>query len=89
MFTHQFFDLLLNLDNLWQVKSVDADYNLSEIRINIDYIGDQAESPDTLESCPIYDHAPKRTWRHLDTMQYKTYIVSARKLPIFQNSFQK
>jgi len=22
----------------------------------------------------IYDHAPNRTWHHLDTMQYKTYI---------------
>ncbi len=74
MFTHQFFDLLLNLDDSWQVKSVDADYNLSEIKINIDYIGNQAKCPDTLENCMIYDHASNRTWRHLDTMQYKIYI---------------
>jgi|TARA_B110000046_G_C12967488_1_gene387409 transposase len=74
MFTHQFFDLLLNLDDSWQVKTVDADYNLSEIKINIRYVGNQAECPDTLEHCSIYDHAPNRTWRHLDTMQYKTYI---------------
>ncbi|MBZ0099477.1 MAG: ISL3 family transposase, partial [Taibaiella sp.] len=27
-----------------------------------------------MEECPIYDHAPERKWRHLDTLQYKTYI---------------
>lgn len=74
MFTHQFFDLLLNLDEDWQVKKVEADYKLSEINVFIEFIGKQAESPDTMEMCKLYDHAPVRTWRHLDTMQYKTYI---------------
>ncbi len=27
MFTHQFFDLLLNLEDNWQVKEVEADCN--------------------------------------------------------------
>ena len=35
MFTHQFFDLLLNLDDDWQVKKVEADYRLSDINIYI------------------------------------------------------
>ncbi len=74
MFTHQFFDLLLNLEDNWQVKKVEADYNLSEINVFIEFIGNQAKSPDTMEMCKLYDHAPERTWRHLDTMQYKTYI---------------
>ena len=74
MFTHQFFDLLLNLENNWQVKRVEADYKLSEINVFIEFIGNQAESPDTMETCKLYDRAPERTWRHLDTMQYKTYI---------------
>jgi len=29
--------------------------------------------------CKIYDHAPQRKWRHLDTMDYKTFILC--KLP--------
>ena len=74
MFTHQFFDLLLNLEDNWQVKNVEADYKLTEINVFVDFIGNQAESPDTMEMCKLYDHAPERTWRHLDTMQYKTYI---------------
>ncbi len=74
MFTHQFFDLLLNLDEYWQVKSVKADYRLSDVNILIEFTGKQAECPNTKDLCKIYDHAPLRTWRHLDTMQYKTYI---------------
>ena len=83
MFIHQFFDLLLNLDENWQVKQVEADYKLSEIKIIIEFTGKQAECPNTLEMCKIYDHAPDRTWRHLDTMQYKTYISC--KLPRVMN----
>lgn len=74
MFTHQFFDLLLNLDEDWQVTKVDADYRLSDVNITIEHMGKQAECPTTMEMLKIYDHAPNRTWRHLDTMQYKTYI---------------
>lgn len=87
MFTHQFFDLLLNLDEDWQVKKVEADYRLSDIKIIIEFIGKQAECPNTLEMCKLYDHAPERSWRHLDTMQYKTYISC--KLPRVRNKHGK
>jgi len=84
MFTHQFFDLLLNLDDDWQVVNVEADYSVSDIKIVIKYIGKKALCPETLESCILYDHAPQRKWRHLDTMQYKTYISC--ELPRIKNS---
>ncbi len=29
---------------------------------------------ETGDLCAVYDHAPLRSWRHLDTMQYKTFI---------------
>jgi transposase len=35
---------------------------------------DDLEDEETGEFCKIYDYAPMREWRHLDTMQYKTYI---------------
>jgi transposase len=69
MFTHQFFDLLLNLDDAWQVVNVEADYSVSDIKIVIKYMGKKALCPETLELCSLYDHAPKRAWRHLDTIQ--------------------
>lgn len=84
MFTHHFFDLLLNLDENWQVKKVEADYKLSDVKLIIEYIGKQAQCPNSLETCSIYDHAPSRSWRHLDTMQYKTYLSC--RLPRVKNS---
>ena len=74
MFTHQFFDLLLNLTDDWQVKDVRADYKNNEVFIDIKHIGNKKFLSDKSEGTVIYDHAPRRTWRHLDTMQYKTYI---------------
>jgi len=74
MFSEQLFDLILNLGDEWKVERVYANFKTEEIDVIIGYIGKEAEDPDTLEMCPIYDHTPNRRWRHLDTMQYKTYI---------------
>lgn len=84
MFTHQFFDLLLNLNEDWQVYEVDANYNNDEVRIKIQFIGKHIDCSETLKGYNIYDHAPEREWRHLDTMQYKTYISC--KLPRYKRN---
>ncbi len=84
MFTHQFFDLLLNLDEDRQVTEVEADHRSCEVRMLIEFRGRMAECPKTFELCSIYDRAPEREWRHLDTMQYKTYIRC--KLPRVKNA---
>lgn len=87
MFTGQFFDLLLKLSDEWQVTDVTANHKSEEVKIKIAYIGKQAECPNSLEMFNIYDHAPERTWRHLDTMQYKTYISC--RLPRVKNKSGK
>lgn len=74
MFTEQFFDLLLNLDDSWKVDNVTANYLKNEIYIDLIYTERIAECPKTKEILKVYDLAPKRQWRHLDTMQYKTFI---------------
>lgn len=74
MFTENFFTLLLNLEDGWVVKSVESNLKTSEIYIHVEYLSNEFEDPETGEKCRLYDHAPKRKWRHLDTMQYKTYI---------------
>ncbi len=84
MFTHQFFDILLNLDQDWQVYDVDANYKEEDVIIKIKYIGKEIRCPITSDMYKIYDHAPERVWRHLDTMQYKTYISCS--LPRFKNN---
>ncbi|HOF16292.1 MAG TPA: ISL3 family transposase [Bacteroidales bacterium] len=74
MFSEQLFDLILNLDDEWKVELVKANFKTEEVDVYVEYIGKEAQDPDTFEMYPIYDHAPSRRWRHLDTMQYKTYI---------------
>ena len=77
MFSEQFFDLLLNFGDNWKVERVYVNMVTDEVNVFIDYIGKEAEDPETFEKYSIYDHAPLRRWRHLDTMQFKTYINSS------------
>jgi len=74
MFTENFFKLLLNLEEGWEVKTVSTDITKSEVSIEIACTLRELEDKETGEMCKIYDHAPERSWRHLDTMQYQTYI---------------
>ena len=75
MFTENFFTLLLDLEDGWVVKSVESNINSSEVFIHIECLLKEFEDQKTGEICKFYDHAPVRKWRHLDTMQYKTYIT--------------
>ena len=74
MFSEQFFDLLLDFGDDWKVDTVKADFLLEEVDIFVSYVGSKAECSDTMEMCSIYDYRESRRWRHLDTMQFKTYI---------------
>jgi transposase len=75
VFTENFFTLLLNLEDGWSVRSIRSDLNASEVYIKIECQLREFSDPETEDICKFYDYAPERTWRHLDTMQYKTYIT--------------
>jgi len=74
MFSEQFFDLLLNFGDDWKVDNVKVNSLSGEVDVFVSFIGSKAECPDSLEMCPVYDHRETRRWRHLDTMQFKTFI---------------
>jgi len=74
MFTENFFNVLLNLEDNWVVSNVETDLNKGEVYINIECKLHRVEDEETGDLCQIYDHTPMRIWRHLDTMQYKTFI---------------
>ena len=74
MFTENLFTKLLQLEQGWIVKSVETDLTEQEIYIEISCILDHLVDEETGEVCKFYDRAPVRSWRHLDTMQYKTFI---------------
>lgn len=81
--TVDFFQKLLHFDSNWTVEDVHTNDKTSEVEIKIHYTGSKARCPETNEECGLYDHAPERKWRHLDTMQYKTFIVCS--LPRIKN----
>src|ERR1043165_896458 len=65
---------LLGLETPWTVANVEL--KVKEQRVDV-----WAEHGDTVWPCPecgksfaLYDHAPERSWRHLDSCQFMTYL---------------
>lgn len=68
---------LLQLTEGWEVKSVDLDMKVRRVSLRLEHRrGVRVICPECGASCTIADHAPERTWRHLDTMQYETVLVA-------------
>lgn len=68
---------LLQLTGGWEVKSVDFDMKGRRVNLRLEHRrGVRVLCPECGASCTIADHAPERTWRHLDTMQYETVMVA-------------
>jgi transposase len=69
--------LLLGLDAAWEVSDVSLCLEEKRVEILLEHLGGRVECPECGAECTIADHAPARTWRHLDTMQFETRL-SAR-----------
>src|SRR5215210_8183811 len=70
----EFYRSLLQLSADWSVSKIETTHEDQSIHVYLSYVGDGAPSPQTGECCPIYDYREERQWRHLDTMQYRTYL---------------
>ena len=68
---------LLGLIEPWCVTDVDLNLEEKRVRIDIEHgLGVEVKCPECGENCTVADHAPERKWRHLDTMQFVTELVS-------------
>jgi transposase len=65
---------LLGLDAAWEVSDVDLSLEDNRVDILVTHRGGPVACPECGETCSIADHAPERTWRHLDTMQFETRL---------------
>src|SRR5438045_1401423 len=66
---------LLGIGSPWIVKAVEL--KLKEKRVEIELVwqwGSVAKCAVCGRKCSVYDCAPERSWRHLDTMQFETVI---------------
>ncbi len=72
------YGLLLGLDRSWRVVDVDLTLEEKRVQIQIEHVpGAAVCCPTCSLQRPLKDHAPQRSWRHLDTMQFET-ILTAR-----------
>ena len=72
-----FYQTVLGLPAPWVVESVELRPAEQEVWVRV---GPGAEARLTCPDCgavsPRYDRAAERRWRHLDTMQYRTILIS-------------
>jgi len=69
------YQLLLDVNSPWQIYDVNVDVEKKQIEIFINWTqGEKVLCPESNKECTIKDHREERTWRHLDTMQFSTYI---------------
>ena len=66
---------LLGLKSPWTVSSVDLNVETQRVDVRAEHSkGVCWECPECGKSLSLYDHAPERTWRHLDSCQFQTYL---------------
>ena len=69
------YSLLLGLDKHWEVERVDLQMAAKQVRIDLRHVrGGPLSCPQCQNACAMFDHAPEREWRHLDTMQFETVL---------------
>jgi transposase len=73
MLTEIFFDNLLNFGSEWKVEKIQHNSETDEVDIYVKWVGELKQNLGE----KIYDYREARRWRHLDILQYKTFI-SAR-----------
>jgi len=74
----QLYEQILGIVRPWSVANVQLDPEAGEVCVTLAH----AESaswpcPECGRVCPLHDHEPQRTWRHLDTCQYRTLLAAS------------
>src|ERR1700741_1623355 len=73
----QHYRRLLGLEESLVVEAVDLDLAAQrvEIRLRAQVNTRGLKCPECRKWASLYDHAPERRWRHLDTKQFETVLV--------------
>jgi len=66
---------LLGINEPWTVERVDLDMTLGQVDVHVAHAkGVRFACPECGLELAAYDHSAKRTWRHLDSCQFMTYL---------------
>lgn len=66
--------ILLGIHSPWEISSVELNISSSKVDIEIEHADSSGPCPECGAFCPKHDNRERRTWRHLDTMQFGTYL---------------
>ncbi len=66
--------LLLRIHSPWEISSVDLNMTKTRVDIMVEYTDTAGACPECGVLSPMHDDRKTKTWRHLDTMQFSTYI---------------
>ena len=71
----QLYQQILGIASPWFVDDVELRVEAEEVQVHLKHHQDAAwHCPECGRACPIHDHQGPRTWRHLDTCQYRTVL---------------
>ena len=69
---------ILGIASPWSVDHLKLDLEKSAVSV---FLYEDTGAPMVCPTCgqtsPVYDHREERTWRHLDSCQFLTFIVAA------------
>jgi transposase len=68
---------ILGIEDPWEVSNVHLDIEKEEIEVILLYKASKGNCPVCNAECSIHDYREQRRWRHLDSCQMKTYLVSS------------
>ena len=65
---------LLGVHSPWDISDIDLDIAVGRVEVGIEYTGLSGACPECGILGPLHDKRKLRTWRHLDTMQFSTFL---------------
>lgn len=69
------YERLLELKEPWFVQDVALNMQRQRVEVHVAHrSAERFACPSCAKMCAVYDHAPERMFRHLDTCQYQTYV---------------
>lgn len=69
---------VLGIDAPWYILTIDIDEKRHQVTIELDHeSGSKLACSNCGDKCGVHDHQKSRTWRHLNTCQYKTYLKAS------------
>ena len=65
---------LLGVHSPWDISDIDLDIAVGRVEVGIEYTDLSGACPECGILGPLHDKRKLRIWRHLDTMQFKTFL---------------